>query len=111
MTENGLICSKCNKCDIARIIDHAEANNFKVFIVPGGSIVKNIIKTHKIDLSKDKIIGVACENEINIFRKDLFAMKPNEILHKAVELVESGCMNTKVDLDELFAVIDSFGID
>jgi hypothetical protein len=108
MTEDGLQCLKCGKCDIATIVEYAKNNYFKVFIVPGGSMVKRIIEKYSIDLSKDIIVGVACENEISVFHKDLFKRKPDKKRHKAIGLIKTGCVDTKADLNEIFSVIDSF---
>lgn len=100
-SEYGYICTSCGQCDISTIIKVAKENNYSVFIVPGGSVIKKIIKEYQIDLKKDKIVGVACLDELSDFRSGMFNSSPNEKIHKAVKLKKSGCINTKVDVDEL----------
>ena len=55
---NGYNCINCGKCEIGGFKKQAEEAGYHVFIVPGASMVKKIVKEHG---SAEMIIGVACE--------------------------------------------------
>jgi len=86
-----------------RLKDEAEERGYKVYIVPGGSLVKKIIQTYLKDV--EKIVGVACEEEIGLARDYL---KKSQILANkmfAIELSTNGCKNTTVDLEKVLNVL------
>lgn len=93
--QKGLVCKKCNKeCQISKIIEFA---GMPVFIVPGGSMVFKIIEEEK----PDAIIGVACSLEI-----EQAISKTDKIPAIGIPLIKEGCIDTKVDLEELKLILD-----
>ncbi|MCK4717850.1 MAG: DUF116 domain-containing protein [Thermoplasmata archaeon] len=89
--EYGLECVKCGNCDIAQIKEIAEAAGYRVFIVPGGSMVYKILSKYQFD----GVIGVACHFEL---------VEAAEILSAAnipgygIPLIKDGCRDTRVDI-------------
>ncbi|MDN5320133.1 MAG: uncharacterized protein PWP49_553 [Thermococcaceae archaeon] len=59
--EYGWKCTKCGKCPIGDIIDYGEKLGYKQFyIVPGGSLVKKVLK-EKVPKGEIKAaVGIAC---------------------------------------------------
>ena len=93
--EEGLICNNSHDCAINRLKKFAETLNFKVFIAPGGSLVEKLVKK----LNPEFVVGVACDNEIAMARQFLDGK------YKSIELLVDGCINTKVDEEEVMKVL------
>lgn len=89
----GYECTKCNLCDIGTIVEVSEKYDFKVFIVPGGSFVKKIIKHYR----PKSCIGVACFVELI----DSMHMASKYMEVQGVCLMNDGCYNTKVEVEEI----------
>ncbi|MHC1576926.1 MAG: DUF116 domain-containing protein [Methanosarcinaceae archaeon] len=88
----GYECKRCGLCDIGTICEAADEHNFRVFIVPGGSFVKKIIKAYK----PRSCIGVACFVELAESMQEVSFMPV-----QGVCLLKDGCFNTEVDVDEV----------
>ncbi|MBU7014554.1 MAG: DUF116 domain-containing protein [Theionarchaea archaeon] len=89
LTQYGVQCKMCGQCVIGNLKKRAEAEGYKVYIVPGGSFVKRIAK-------KDRptgALGVACGYELNYSMMELSALCPVQ----GVPLLKDGCYCTKVD--------------
>jgi hypothetical protein len=91
-------CAGCGKCQVAAIIEAAEGSGISIKLVGGGTLALEQIK----ELAPDRIIAVACENEL------LDGMK--RTLHIPVWAVnnirpEGPCKNTRVDMDVLDGMI------
>ena len=89
----GYECKRCGRCDIGRISEAAEKYNFKVFVVPGGSFVRKILKS----CNPNACIAVACHNELAEAMQDI----SKTALVQGVPLLRDGCYDTKVDVDEV----------
>ncbi len=98
--EDGYHCRKCGRCAIAKITAEAERNGIKWYMCGGGSQVINIIQRVK----PKAVIGVACYNEIQMALEKLRA---TNIPLQAVMLRKSGCVNTEVDLEEVFEILNA----
>ena len=46
--EQGIICQKCQRCDLWSIIALAKNQGTPVFIVPGGSLVEKILQDNQM---------------------------------------------------------------
>jgi len=93
---------KCNKCSPDCLINKASSlahkKGYEVFILPGGSCVKKIMKMRKFKA----VVGVACFEEIKLageFLKDL------QIPAQSVPLMKNGCANTYFNLNTLEKVL------
>ena len=95
-TEHGLDCpgTSCGKCEIGALQEEAESKGYEVFIVPGSSLLKKIVKEKK----PKGVIGVACYEEVEA---GLNAMDENGITTQAVLLSKGGCVNTEVDANKV----------
>ena len=94
-SEEGIVCKKCGKCDIAELVDFAENLGYsKAFIVPGGSMVQKIIKRH----NPMATMGICCYHEANLAFDSLRGTK----IHPQVSLLlQDGCNDTKANLAEV----------
>jgi hypothetical protein len=98
--EDGYHCKKCGRCPIGQITAGCEARGMKWYMCGGGSQVINIIQRKK----PKAIIGIACFNEIQMALEKL--NKSNAPI-QAVMLRRSGCVNTDVDVEEVWEVLDA----
>ncbi|WP_094227927.1 DUF116 domain-containing protein [Methanolobus psychrotolerans] len=89
----GYECKKCGLCDIGTICKAAEERGFEVYVIPGGSFVKKIIKARR----PESCIGVACYPEL---AESMQGASPFMIV-QGVSLLQDGCYNTKVDVEEV----------
>ena len=78
-----------------------EGINYEVYVVPGGSMLKNILKKHT-PCSIEKLVGVACKDEVNLALQYLedFGIKDKIV---SITLTKEGCKNTTVDLETVFS--------
>lgn len=88
----GYECKRCGLCDIAKVCEAADKYNFKVFVIPGGSFVKKILKTYH----PKACLGVACYNELAESMQAVSFMPV-----QGVCLLKDGCFNTAADIDEI----------
>ncbi|RLG58045.1 MAG: hypothetical protein DRN88_01765 [Candidatus Hydrothermarchaeota archaeon] len=96
--KNGIICKECGLCVIKEVKQKAEAMGYKLFIVPGSSFVYRIIDMHKPKAA----IGVACPREVNVAMHEL---SKKGIITQGIPLLKSGCVNTEVDVNEVFRIL------
>jgi len=88
----GYNCVKCSdKCYARKVKEMAEKKGYRVFIVPGGSMIAKVIK----EFNPKAVLGVACKGEL------VMAFDQLSIPAQGVELLKDGCVNTVVDPDEV----------
>ncbi len=97
--EEGYKCLKCGACKINEIMKACESRGMPAYIVGGGSQLVNIVKKY----NPAAVLGIACFAEV---RMGLDKMMELGIPAQAVMLSTCGCVNTDVDLDEVFAKIN-----
>ncbi|ALV62350.1 hypothetical protein ADU37_CDS06510 [Thermococcus sp. 2319x1] len=102
--EYGWKCTKCGKCSIGSIIEYGEGLGYKQFyIVPGGSLVKKILK-EKVPKGEIKAaLGIACWPELAEASEKLSILK---IPLQAVPLLRAGCINTLVDIERVRVALE-----
>ncbi len=89
------VCQHCSSdCDINRATQIAEAKGYDVYVLPGGSCVPKILKTHKYD----GVVGVACGEEVKMSLDLLSSMK---VVGQSVPLLKNGCSSTAFNLETL----------
>jgi len=93
-SEEGVMCINCGKCNIGPFKKTAEKNGYKVFIVPGASMVKKIIGKYKFKA----VFGVACMPELE---QGIEEARKKGIIALTVPLLKDGCVNTDVDWDKV----------
>ena len=99
-SEAGAQCLGCKKCKIFEIAKKANELGYKgTYIAPGGGFVKRIIKRFK----PSGVIGIGCPYEINM---GLLEVSNKGIPCQGVLLLNSGCVGTDIDLEEVFNVME-----
>ncbi len=91
----GYECVDCGNCKVSMIKKEAEALGYRVFVVPGGSMVYKIMK----EFRPKAVVGVACIKELAM------ALDEVRIPTQTVELARDGCLDTDVDADEVIHVL------
>ena len=89
LDETGLVCNCCGKCAIGIIKPKAEKIGYRVFVIPGSTFVKKIVKNNKFK----SVLGVACYEDLNLTMMKLAEFNPQGVL-----LSRTGCFKTKVDV-------------
>jgi hypothetical protein len=100
LRENGYECRMCGACKISEIKKKLEPLGYTVFVVPGGSMVSKIIREKKPEAA----MGVGCIKELLLAIEEGFG-----IPLQGVELLRDGCVNTDVNLKEVFLVANGHG--
>ncbi|KYC45060.1 MAG: hypothetical protein APG12_00985 [Candidatus Methanofastidiosum methylothiophilum] len=90
----GFQCTNCGRCGIGDLINFCNEKSINVFIVPGGSFVKKVIK-----LTRPKaIIGVGCHIEL---REASLVLEYLKIPGRGINLEKDGCVETKVNYEKI----------
>jgi len=91
---NGIQCVFCKKCPLGDIIKVAKDNNYYVYIVPGSTFIKRILKEKR----PDGVFGVSCYRDL--FQGMNYLSRKNIAVQGQV-LLKDGCICTTLDLEEL----------
>ncbi len=94
----GYECRECGRCKIYGLKKEAEKLGYKVYIVPGGSMVFKILKKTK----PKAVAGVACYFELE---QAIEKLSRAGIPHLSVPLSKDGCKNTKVDVKSVMDIL------
>ncbi len=93
--EYGYECQGCGKCKLKKIVRLTKKLGYRgVFILPGGSIAKNIM----FKVKPKACVGVACFKELVL---GSFLCERVGVLAQGVALLRDGCVNTLVDWKSL----------
>ena len=93
------VCAHCSTdCDINKAVVIAEAKGYDVYVLPGGSCVPKILKTHKYE----GVVGVACGEEAKLSLDLLTSM---DVTGQSVPLLKNGCANTVFNIDTLMKTL------
>ena len=104
LTEEGFQCKRCSEdCQARQIRDYSLAGGAECFIVPGGTMVRNIVVSRK----PDGVVGVACWKEAEEGAAECEKLGVPAV---GVTLVRDGCVNTLVDVEEVKALLDEVGL-
>jgi uncharacterized protein len=97
INEDGYVCAKCSlECKARQVKELAEKLGYRVFLVPGGSMIKTVIDRE----GPKAVMGVACIKELNM------AFDEIKLPVQGVELSRDGCVNTDVNLEDVRKVLD-----
>jgi len=92
----GSRCLGCGRCKIFDIVTKAKGLGYKdSYIAPGGGFVRRIIKKVK----PGAVVGIGCSYEVNM---GLIEVSSKGIPVQGVILLKGGCVETDVDLEEVF---------
>ena len=89
----GYECLECGKCDFSKLKKECDKYGYKMFIVPGDSFVRKIIKLHRPKAA----LGIACYGELNESMHNFSSVLPGQ----GVALLRDGCFNTAVNVEEV----------
>jgi len=89
----GYICMGCGKCDFSRLKKECEGRGYEMFIVPGDSFVRKIVKMRRPNAA----LGIACFEELNESMHDLSPTLPVQ----GVALLRDGCFKTAVNVEDV----------
>ena len=97
LTEEGLNCKHCGKCDLDHSINELEEMGYKVFIVPGSTFIGRMVKKYM----PRAIIGVGCLREIKdgLEFADRLGVEVMGVINKT-----DGCIETLADWPELMKI-------
>lgn len=98
LSPEGIKCRSCGACGISEARKEAEKLGYMFFVVPGSSFIMRMVQKYK----PEGIIGVGCMYEV---RDGLDIMHSHRIPAIGVMLERSGCVNTQLDWDRLFAAM------
>ncbi|MEM2869997.1 MAG: DUF116 domain-containing protein [Thermoplasmata archaeon] len=103
-TDEGLVCRHCSPdCSINRLTTHARSRGYRVFVVPGGEMVFNIIEKYR----PGAVLGVACRHELAQAAERIAGSKGAlGFAYQGVALLRSGCVGTQVDVEAVKEVIE-----
>lgn len=93
-------CAKCGACKIASIVRRAEELGYQgVHILKGGSAISRLLE----ELKPRAILGVACNFEGAL---GILECERNGVVVQFVPLLNDGCADTDVELDEVLEVLE-----
>lgn len=88
-------CNHCSEdCHISKATELGIRKGYDVFVLPGGSCVANILKSHR----HDGIAGVACGQEARLV---MGGLKNMGYAGQAIPLTKNGCACTTFNIDAL----------
>jgi hypothetical protein len=99
LSPEGIKCRDCGACGISRAQKEAKKLGYMIFVVPGSSFIMRMIQKYR----PEAIIGVGCMCEV---RDGLDMMHRYKIPAIGVMLDRSGCVNTQLNWDNLFRVMN-----
>jgi hypothetical protein len=100
ITRNIYNCARCGRCEIRDLIEIAQEHNLKLFVATGGNLARRIVA----ETRPQAIVAVACENDLSSGIADTF---PLPVLGIPNIRPFGPCVDTRVDLKELKAAIQS----
>ena len=93
-SEDGVHCIKCGRCVIGKFTQVGEKIGTKLFIAPGGTFAKRILK----QIHTNGVLGVACAKDL--YEGTLMA-KIAGIPSQGILLLTTGCVETTVDYEKV----------
>jgi len=100
LTPEGIRCMSCGRCGVGRIIEDAEQAGYRVFIAPGSSLIKRMVRKYH----PRAIVGVGCVMEV---KEGTAKMASYGLPVQGVVLERDGCVDTRVDVIKLMGKLRS----
>ena len=100
LSPEGMQCENCGACEIGQAKKSAEMLGYKVFIVPGSSFIRRLVRKHK----PEAILGVGCMTEI---KAGLEMCEKIDLFGVGIVLEKAGCVSTVLDWDKFYEFIES----
>jgi hypothetical protein len=103
LTPEGLKCKNCGQCEVGEARLFLERMGYKVFIVPGSSFIKRMVKKYR----PKAIIGVGCLAEV---KEGIDMADKMGLVVMGVVTLKEGCVETIANWPELYEIA-VLGID
>ena len=97
LTPEGLKCRSCGECSIGYWRKILEDMGYRLFIVPGSSFIKRMVKKYR----PRAIIGIGCLSEV---KEGLEMSDKLGLVGMGVVSLKEGCVETLVDWDDVMEV-------
>lgn len=95
LTPEGLRCKRCRRCTVGEAMDVLEGLGYRIFIVPGSSFIKRMVKKYR----PRALIGVGCLVEV---KEGLEMADQIGLVGLGVVTLKEGCVETLVDWPTLY---------
>jgi uncharacterized protein len=102
LTPEGMKCINCGHCEIGPAVKNAQFLGYKIFIVPGSSFIKRLVRKYR----PRAILGVGCITEI---KAGLEMCEKLELHGVGLVLNRAGCVSTVLNWDNFYEFIESDG--
>jgi len=103
LTPEGLKCRSCGQCTIGQVRPILEKMGYRIFIVPGSSFIKRMVKKYH----PKAIIGVGCLSEV---KEGIDMADKMGLVVMGVVTLKEGCVETLVNWADVFEVA-ALGVD
>jgi hypothetical protein len=103
LTPEGLKCRSCGQCTIGQVRFLLEKMGYRIFIVPGSSFIKRMVKKYR----PKAIIGVGCLSEV---KEGIDMADKMGLVVMGVVTLKEGCVETLVNCEDVYKVA-VLGID
>jgi hypothetical protein len=103
LTPEGLKCRSCGQCTIGQVRFLLEKMGYRIFIVPGSSFIKRMVKKYR----PKAIIGVGCLSEV---KEGIDMADKMGLVVMGVVTLKEGCVETLVNWEDVYKVA-VLGID
>lgn len=103
LTPEGLKCRSCGQCTIGQVRLTLEKMGYRIFIVPGSSFIKRMVKKYH----PKAIIGVGCLSEV---KEGIDMADKMGLVVMGVVTLKEGCVETLVNWADVFEVV-ALGVD
>ena len=103
LTPEGLKCRSCGQCDVGEARLLLEKMGYKVFIVPGSSFIKRMVKKYR----PKAIIGVGCLAEV---KEGIDMADKLGLVVMGIVTLKEGCVETIANWPEIYEIA-MLGID
>lgn len=94
LTPDGIICKRCGLCHLGETIPALENAGYKVFICPGSTLIKRMVKKYH----PKAMIGVGCLTEV---KEGLELGRRISMTTLGVVTLTDGCVETDMDYEKL----------
>ncbi|MDD5473914.1 MAG: DUF116 domain-containing protein [Candidatus Methanoperedens sp.] len=98
LSQEGMQCTNCG-CDLGKAKKNAESMGYKVFIVPGSSFIRRLVRKHK----PKAILGVGCMTEV---KAGIEMCERLNLFGVGLVLEKAGCVSTVLDWDKFYEFIE-----
>jgi hypothetical protein len=103
LTPEGLKCQSCGQCSIGQMHLLLEEMGYSVFIVPGSSFIKRMVKKYR----PGAIIGVGCLSEV---KEGIDMADKMGLVAMGVVTAKEGCVETLVNWVDVYEMA-TLGVD